>query len=140
MTNIVIQCHDNPDADAIACGYAGLSVFTEIQRKRTIVWFTEGRNVIRKTNLVMLIRDLEIPIAACGLQSAQTGAYCSWWTASTVPEMPQSLRHRTYCSDRPSPDQHGICRSFPRCEANLGACSTLIWQYAEKQKDFDVTA
>ena len=57
---IVIQCHDNPDADAIASGYAVLLYLQEHGKKPSLVY--GGRNFIRKTNLVMMVEDLEIPI------------------------------------------------------------------------------
>ena len=57
---IVIQCHDNPDADAIACGYAVLLYLQKYGKSPSLVY--GGRNFIRKTNLVMMIEDLEIPI------------------------------------------------------------------------------
>ena len=58
--NIVIQCHDNPDADTIACGF-GVYLYLKSKGKEPRLIYG-GQNVIRKTNLVMLIRDLKIPI------------------------------------------------------------------------------
>ena len=58
--NIVIQCHNNPDADTIACGF-GVYLYLESKGKEPRLIYG-GQNVIRKTNLVMLIRDLKIPI------------------------------------------------------------------------------
>ena len=51
--NIIIQCHDNPDADAIASGYA---VYTYLQENGKQVRFIYGgSNVIRKSNLLMMV-------------------------------------------------------------------------------------
>ena len=58
--NIVIQCHNNPDADTIACGF-GVYLYLKSKGKEPRLIYG-GQNVIRKTNLVMLIRDLKIPI------------------------------------------------------------------------------
>ena len=58
--NIVIQCHDNPDADTIACGF-GVYLYLKSKGKEPRLIYG-GQNVIRKTNLVMLIRELKIPI------------------------------------------------------------------------------
>ena len=67
--NIVIQCHNNPDADTIACGF-GVYLYLKSKGKEPRLIYG-GQNVIRKTNLVMLIRGSENTNRACGL-SAQT--------------------------------------------------------------------
>ena len=56
---IVIQCHDNPDADALASGYA-LKWYFE-QNKKTVKFIYRGRNEIRKSNLLIMVKELEIP-------------------------------------------------------------------------------
>ena len=58
--NIVVQCHDNPDADALACGF-GVYLYLQSQGKNPDLIYA-GRNRIRKSNLVMMVQDLEIPI------------------------------------------------------------------------------
>ena len=58
--NIVIQCHDNPDADAIASGFAVYLYLKEQGKIPQLVY--GGANRIRKTNLIMMIEDLHIPI------------------------------------------------------------------------------
>ena len=58
--SIVIQCHDNPDADAIASGFALYTYFLEKGKKVSLVY--SGRNIIRKSNLVMMVDELDIPI------------------------------------------------------------------------------
>lgn len=58
--SIVIQCHDNPDADAIASGY-GLLLYFQAHRKN--VRLVYGGRPIQKSNLVLMTRTLEIPIA-----------------------------------------------------------------------------
>ena len=57
---IVIQCHDNPDADALASGYA-LKWYFE-QNKKTVKFIYRGRNEIRKSNLLIMVKELEIPV------------------------------------------------------------------------------
>ena len=58
--NIVIQCHDNPDADAIASGFA-LKWFFE-KNGRDVKFIYRGRNEIKKSNLTIMVKKLEIPI------------------------------------------------------------------------------
>ena len=57
---ITIQAHDNPDADAIAAGYALYVYFRTKGKKVTLIY--SGRYRIQKTNLRLMIDKLEIPI------------------------------------------------------------------------------
>ncbi len=57
---ITIQCHDNPDADAIASGYGLYCYFTDKGKKADLVY--SGKNQIQKSNLCGMIRELKIPI------------------------------------------------------------------------------
>lgn len=58
--SITIQCHDNPDADAIGAGYALYRHFASKGIEVRLIY--SGRNQIQKSNLVMLVERLEIPI------------------------------------------------------------------------------
>lgn len=57
---IVVQCHDNPDADAIASGFG---VYTYLKENGKNVRFVYGgRYMIQKSNLVLMVSELGIPI------------------------------------------------------------------------------
>lgn len=58
--DIVIQAHDNPDADAIASGL-GLYRYFERQGKKPRLIYGGGRK-IQKSNLVLMLEKLQIPI------------------------------------------------------------------------------
>lgn len=58
--DIVIQCHDNPDADAIASGYALLKYFESKGKKARFVY--GGSFEIRKSNLIKMKETLHIPV------------------------------------------------------------------------------
>ena len=58
--DIVIQCHDNPDADAIASGYA-LKWYFE-KNGKDVRFIYRGRNEIKKSNLMIMVKKLEVPI------------------------------------------------------------------------------
>ena len=51
--HVTIQCHDNPDADAIASGY-GLYCFFRDKGKDTRLLYS-GRNKVRKANLMLRV-------------------------------------------------------------------------------------
>ncbi len=58
--SIVVQCHDNPDADALASGYG---VYTYLKGQGKDVRFVYGgRYPIQKSNLVLMVSELKIPI------------------------------------------------------------------------------
>lgn len=57
---IAIQCHDNPDADAIASGY-GLYLFFISHGIKVKLVYTGGK-AISKSNLKLLVSALKIPI------------------------------------------------------------------------------
>lgn len=58
--DITIQCHDNPDADAIASGFALYAYFQSMGKQVRLVY--AGRNRIRKSNLLLMVDKLNIPI------------------------------------------------------------------------------
>ncbi len=58
--NIVIQCHDNPDADALASGYALAWYFQQNGKKARFIY--RGRNEIKKSNLLIMIKELIVPV------------------------------------------------------------------------------
>lgn len=56
--NITIQCHDNPDADALASGYALYCYFMDMGKKVELVY--GGPSKVQKSNLKLMIDKLEI--------------------------------------------------------------------------------
>lgn len=58
--SITIQCHDNPDADAIASGFALYTYFQSKGKEVQLVY--AGRSRIQKSNLLLMVDKLHIPI------------------------------------------------------------------------------
>ena len=58
--DVVLQCHDNPDPDAIGSAFALYTFLAERGRKSTIVY--SGFSEIRKANMVLLKEELNIPL------------------------------------------------------------------------------
>ena len=59
-SSVVIQCHDFPDADSIASGFA---VYTYLKKRGTKVRLIYGgKNKITKPNLIIMTEQLEIPL------------------------------------------------------------------------------
>ena len=57
---ITIQCHDNPDADTIASGFALYTFFKENKKQGRLIY--SGWAKITKSNLVILVKELSIPL------------------------------------------------------------------------------
>lgn len=57
---ITIQCHDNPDADAIASGYGLYCYFKSKNKKVRLIY--SGNTKIQKANLLLMVEKLNIPI------------------------------------------------------------------------------
>lgn len=58
--NIVVQCHDFPDADAISSGFAVYTYLKNNGKSPRLIY--AGKDEIHKPNLVLLVEKLEIPI------------------------------------------------------------------------------
>ena len=58
--DIVIQMHDNPDADAVGSGYALYRYFLSKDKKVRLVY--GGPMKIKKSNILLMIKELEIPV------------------------------------------------------------------------------
>lgn len=68
--NIVIQIHDNPDADAVGSGYAIYKYFESLGKKVRLVY--GGSFKITKSNMLLLIKELEIPVEyVTGIEDAE---------------------------------------------------------------------
>ena len=128
---IVVQCHDNPDADAIASGFGVYLYLKENGKDVRLVYC--GNNVIRKGNLVTMVRELDIPIEHIRNGAKEETADllvtvdCQWkegnvsrYPAKTVAVI----------------DHHRVERKLPklnRVESSLGACSTLVWMMLSEE-------
>ncbi|MBR1670036.1 MAG: DHH family phosphoesterase [Butyrivibrio sp.] len=121
--SIVIQCHDNPDADAICSGYVLYRYFT--RHGKAVRFIYSGNFEIVKSNLVYLIRRLDIPIEY----------------VTSLPVKPELLlmtdcqygegNVRHFDADEIAViDHHQVSANLPamnEVRSNLGSCCTVIW-------------
>ena len=61
FSNIVIQCHDNPDADALASGFGLYTYFKS--KGKDVKFIYRGLNKIQKSNLMIMLDELKIPVS-----------------------------------------------------------------------------
>ncbi len=131
---IVIQCHDNPDADALASGYA---LYTYLQKNgKEVSLIYGGKNRIRKSNLVLMIKELKIPVKYCESMEAPElliTVDCRYGEGNVV---------RFPAKNIAVIDHHRITGPLPKLadvRSNLGSCSTLLWQML-KEEEYEVNA
>lgn len=136
---VTIQCHDNPDADAIASGF-GLYCFFRDQGKDTRLLYS-GRNKVRKANLMLMVERLHIPLEYRSETSEPVEGLlitvdCQYG-AGNVTKLP--------AEEIAVIDHHPlevICTERMRLQPNMGSCATLVWTMlqemhypVEKNKD-----
>ncbi|MBQ7464511.1 MAG: DHH family phosphoesterase [Lachnospiraceae bacterium] len=121
--DIVIQCHDNPDADALASGYALLWYLERMGKKPRFIY--RGRNRMSKSNLLIMKEELKIPVdyepefehvpellVTVDCQYGQKNVTCT--KAENVAVI----------------DHHQVTESLPplaEVRSNMGCCATIIW-------------
>ena len=137
---ITIQCHDNPDADAIASGF-GLYCFFRDQGKDVRLLYA-GKNKVRKANLTLMVEKLGIPLKYLAhpgeepVDGLLITVDCQYG-AGNVTVIP--------AEEIAVIDHHPlevICTEKMRLQPNLGSCATLVWTMlqemhypVEKNKD-----
>ncbi|MDR1581511.1 MAG: DHH family phosphoesterase [Synergistaceae bacterium] len=120
--DIVIQCHDVPDADAIASGFA-LTRYME-SRGRSARLIYSGKNRVTKPNLTLMLNLLDIPLEyveempRCGLLVTVDCQYGAGNVRRFEADDIAVLDHHK--PEMPESPQVVIRQS-------LGSCSTLIW-------------
>ena len=135
---ITIQCHDNPDADALAAGYGLYCYFTEKGKKTELVY--SGRNVIQKSNLCIMLDKLKIPVQYIepekGNRIHRDGLLltvdCQYGagnvTGLTGDEIAIIDHHQVEITDVP----------LSIINPNLGSCATLVWKLL-KEAGYTIT-
>lgn len=133
---ITIQCHDNPDADAIASGYA-LYAFFQSQGKEVSLIYS-GHYRIKKTNLVMMVEQLQIPIVfrpadETRLEGLLITVDCQYGSGNVTKLL----------ADKVAIIDHHVAEveedEFCLIQSNLGSCSTLVWKLL-LEAGYDVNA
>lgn len=123
---VTIQCHDNPDADAIASGFGLYTYFKEAGKEVRFIY--SGRNKIEKPNLCLMLEHLEIPIEyveakeITPVKGLLITVDCQYGAGNVTKLMADKVavidHHQVEITD------------LELCEINssLGSCSTLVWE------------
>jgi phosphoesterase RecJ-like protein len=129
---ILIQCHDNPDADSIASGFALREYFQEKGKQVTLGY--SGRSRITKPNLLLMISELAIPIEYIEFKTFDgliITVDCQYGAGNVT----RIEAQETAIIDHHQQEITGVRDSEIR--SYLGSCSTLVWQLLWEE-GFDV--
>lgn len=127
--HIVIQCHDNPDADALASGFALYSYFKE--KGKQVRFLYSGRFQIQKSNLVLMKEAFSIPIEYAenpegfSVPELLIMVDCQYGTGN-VTKFPGKCIAVIDHHQREMPTVEE--ESFIDIRSNYGSCSTIVWQ------------
>ncbi|MCQ2080598.1 MAG: DHH family phosphoesterase [Lachnospiraceae bacterium] len=128
FNQITVQCHDNPDADAIASGF-GLYSFFKSQGKN-VRFIYSGRSEINKANLMLMLKNLGIDsiieyVPKTGddikLEGLLITVDCQYGCGNVTKFEADQIAVI---------DHHQLeIKEDEWCEINprLGSCSTLVW-------------
>lgn len=121
--HIAIQCHDNPDADAIASAYGLYRYFRD--NDKSVIIFYGGQTKITKPNLGKMIELLHIPLLHYPEEREWPGLLvtvdCQYGAGNASPMRALEVAVIDHhVMERTPPPRHDI-RPY------LGSCSTLVW-------------
>jgi len=120
--DIVIQCHNNPDADTIGSAFALYVYLSENGRKSEIVY--SGVDPIKKSNLKFMVEWLNIPIRqvkSSGKPKLLVLVDCQYGEGNAAKldgEKIAVIDHHLQVTDN---FDLGVIKS------ELGSCSTVVW-------------
>lgn len=134
--SIVIQCHDNPDADAICSGYVLYRYFESHGKKVRFIY--SGNFEISKSNLVYLIKRLHIPIEYVSKLSSKPELLIM-----TDCQYGEGNVKKFNAKEVAVIDHHQVSANLPKLNevrSNLGSACTVIWallKIENEEKLFD---
>lgn len=129
--SITIQCHDNPDADAIGAGYGLYRYFCDKGCDVRLIY--SGHNEIKKANLKLMIDELHIPIehvSPCEkriIEGLLLTVDCQYGAGNVT---------RLNAENVAVIDHHPLevlDVELVRVQANLGSCATLVWSMLKEE-------
>lgn len=121
--SIVIQCHDNPDADAICSGYVLYRYFDAHNKKVRFIY--SGNFEISKSNLVYLVKELQIPIEYVHRLRTKPDLLLM-----TDCQYGEGNVFKFNANEIAVIDHHQVSTNLPKANevrSNLGSSCTVIW-------------
>ncbi len=125
---IWIQCHDNPDPDTIASGFALLRFYDSMGQK--VKLFYSGKTKISKTNLLIMTDALNIPLEYISPEEAEDTEVpgllltvdCQYGSGNVT-----GFKAKNIAIIDHHPMESGFGTNIRICPG-LGSCATLVWE------------
>jgi phosphoglycolate phosphatase len=127
--DIVIQCHDNPDADALASGYALWWYFKRMGKLARFIY--RGRNAISKPNLKIMLERLSVPVTY-----EPDFFYVPELLVTVDCQYSQRNVTRTDADTVAVIDHHQVTSELPplsEVRSGMGSCATILWDMIRKE-------
>ncbi len=127
--NIVVQCHDNPDADAIGSGF-GVYYYLKKNGKK-VRFIYGGKFAIQKSNLLLMVKELDIPIeyvAELEEPDLLVTVDCQYGEGNVT---------RFGAKNVAVIDHHQVSGKLPEMSevrSNLGACATVVRELLQMEE------
>ena len=132
---IAIQCHDNPDADALASGFALFRYFETYgfsRAKKNLKFFYGGRTCVVKPSLIGMIEGLGIPVEHAPNLTEWEGLLISADCQNGGGNVMKVSAPHVAVIDHHV--QEGFLPVLCDLRPWLGSCSTLVWKLLEEEK------
>ena len=140
FSQITIQCHDNPDADAIASAFGLFCFFQEKGIKTQIIY--GGNYQIQKPNLKMMLEKLGIPVSyrperGTKLKGLLITVDCQYGAGNVTRFVPDAFavidHHQPETEDENLHGNHEMPTCLKIIYPGLGSCSTLVWSLLKEE-------
>ena len=128
---VVIQCHDNPDPDAVASAFALYIFLTEQGKDVQIIY--GGASEIRKTNLLLMTNELKIPLRFIGRNDEAPVFDAGQKSILVMVDCQYGAGNvKKLAADEVAVIDHHVkeITELPLIDIRpfLGSCSTLVWR------------
>lgn len=123
FNDIVIQCHDNPDADALSSGYAVYWYLKKMGKDPKFIY--RGAHEVNKSNLLIMMENLKVPVSYepdfDRVPELLVIVDCQYGQQNVTPTEAKTIAVI---------DHHQVICELPELaevRSNIGSCATVIW-------------
>ena len=127
--DIVIQCHDNPDADALASGYALWWYLRQNGKMPRFIY--RGRTEAKKGNLKLMMKELDIPVSY-----EPDFMYVPELLVTVDCQYGQKNVTLTEADTVAVIDHHQVMGELPELSevrSSIGSCATILWDMIREE-------
>ncbi len=135
---ITIQCHNNPDGDAIGSGYGLYCYFRDLGKDVRFIY--SGPNKIKKSNIKLMVEKLNIPIEYISPEEAKDLHFAGLLITTDCQYGAGNVTK--FSADKVAIIDHHQVEidevEYSYIYPGLGSCSTLVWNLLN-QEGYQIT-